>query len=105
VLVFADFIPPIALSMFAVPTPGSSLTWMLELLRDRYDDLGLDDWRVDAELIAARDGYTNQSVMLWGTARGAGGLEQAEYGGVWVRRGCFGYGVRAVVMRVETWRD
>ncbi|WP_108470693.1 acyl-CoA thioesterase [Rhodanobacter thiooxydans] len=66
VLAFADFIPPIALSMFATPTPGSSLTWMLELLRDRYDDLGMDDWRVDAELIAARDGYTNQSVMLWG---------------------------------------
>lgn len=66
VLAFADFIPPIALSMFAMPTPGSSLTWMLELLRDRYDDLGMSDWRVDAELIAARDGYTNQSVMLWG---------------------------------------
>ncbi|MHB1058223.1 MAG: acyl-CoA thioesterase [Rhodanobacter sp.] len=66
VLAFADFIPPIALSMFAAPTPGSSLTWMIELLRDRYDDLGMDDWRVDAELIAARDGYTNQSVMLWG---------------------------------------
>ena len=66
VLAFADFIPPIALSMFATPTPGSSLTWMLELLRDRYDDLGMDDWRVDAELIAARDGYTQQSVMLWG---------------------------------------
>jgi hypothetical protein len=31
-----------------------------------YDDLGLDDWRVDAQLIAASDGYTNQSVMLWG---------------------------------------
>ena len=66
VLAFADFIPPIALSMFDTPTPGSSLTWMIELLRDRYDDLGMDDWRVDAELIAARDGYTNQSVILWG---------------------------------------
>jgi hypothetical protein len=66
VLAFADFIPPIALSMFDAPTPGSSLTWMIELLRDRYDDLGMDDWRVDAQLIAARDGYTNQSVMLWG---------------------------------------
>lgn len=66
VLAFADFIPPIALSMFDAPTPGSSLSWMIELLRDRYDDLGLDDWRVDAQLIAARDGYTNQSVMLWG---------------------------------------
>ena len=66
VLAFADFIPPIALSMFDKPTPGSSLTWMIELLRDRYDDLGMDDWRVDAQLLAARDGYTNQSVMLWG---------------------------------------
>lgn len=66
VLAFADFIPPIALSMFDAPTPGSSLTWMIELLRDRYDELGMDNWRVDAELIAARDGYTNQSVMLWG---------------------------------------
>ena len=66
VLAFADFIPPIALSMFAAPTPGSSLTWMIEMLRDRYDDLGMDDWRVDAELLAARDGYTSQNVMLWG---------------------------------------
>jgi len=66
VLAFADFIPPIALSMFDAPTPGSSLTWMIELLRDRYDDLGMDDWRVDAQLITARDGYTSQSVMLWG---------------------------------------
>lgn len=65
-LAFADFIPPIALSMFDKQTPGSSLTWMIEMLRDRYDDLGMDDWRVDAELLAARDGYTNQSVMLWG---------------------------------------
>jgi acyl-CoA thioesterase len=66
VLAFADFIPPIALSMFAAPTPGSSLTWMIELLRDRYGDLALNNWRVDAELIGVRDGYTNQSVMLWG---------------------------------------
>ena len=66
VLAFADFIPPIALGMFDKPTPGSSLTWMIELLRDRYDDLGLEDWRIDAQLIAARDGYTNQSLMLWG---------------------------------------
>ncbi|MEO8809609.1 MAG: thioesterase family protein [Rhodanobacter sp.] len=66
VLAFADFIPPIALSMFERQTPGSSLSWMIEMLRDRYDDLGMDDWRVDADLLAARDGYTNQSVMLWG---------------------------------------
>jgi hypothetical protein len=66
VLAFADFIPPIALSMFSAPTPGSSVSWMIELLRDRHDDLGLDDWRLDAQLVAARHGYTQQSVMLWG---------------------------------------
>jgi acyl-CoA thioesterase len=66
VVALADFIPPLALGMFTQPTPGSSLTWMLELLRDRYDDLGVDDWRIDATLHAARDGYINQSVMLWG---------------------------------------
>lgn len=66
VLAFADFIPPIALSMFAAPTPGSSLSWMIELLRGRYDDLGMDDWRVDAQVVAARDGYTSQNVVLWG---------------------------------------
>jgi len=39
------------------PPPCLQAPCLPELLRDRYDDLGLDDWRVDAELIAARDGY------------------------------------------------
>jgi hypothetical protein len=39
---------------------------MLELLCDDVRNFPLDGWRIDAELIAARDGYTNQSVMLWG---------------------------------------
>ncbi|WP_242111237.1 acyl-CoA thioesterase [Luteimonas aquatica] len=66
VLALADYIPPIALNMLAAPVAGSSLTWMIELLRDRYDDLGASGWRVDAELIAAREGYTNQGLTLWG---------------------------------------
>lgn len=66
VMALADFIPPIALSMFDAPTPGSSLTWMIDLLCDRFDDLPLQGWRIDAELIAARLGYTQQSCMLWG---------------------------------------
>lgn len=66
VLAMADFIPPIALSMFRTPVAGSSLSWMVELLRDRYDDLGVQHWRLDAQLLAARDGYTEQNVMLWG---------------------------------------
>jgi acyl-CoA thioesterase len=66
VLAIADAIPPVALSHLNSPAPGSSLTWTLELLRDRVDDLPLMGWRLDAEMTAARDGYTNQSVMVWG---------------------------------------
>jgi hypothetical protein len=65
-IAIADFIPPVALAMLKTPAPGSSLTWMLEFLVDRFDDLALSGWRVDAEMIAARDGYTNQSTMVWG---------------------------------------
>ncbi len=66
VVSIADFIPPVAMSHLTTPGPGSTLTWMMEFLRDRVDDLPLSGWRVDAELIAARDGYTSQSVMVWG---------------------------------------
>lgn len=66
VLALADFIPPVALAMLKTPAPGSSLTWMMEFLTDRFEQLPLTGWRVDAQLVAARDGYTNQSVMLWG---------------------------------------
>ena len=55
----------IALNMLTAPVNGSSLTWMVEFLRDRYDDLPATGWRVDAELVAARDGYLNQSLSLW----------------------------------------
>ena len=64
VLAIADFIPPIALSHLRAPANGSTLTWMLELLADRFDHLPLAKWRLDAELVAARDGYTNQSVLI-----------------------------------------
>ena len=66
VLAMADFIPPIALSHLKAPAPGSTLTWMIELLAERFDGLSLERWRVDATLAAARDGYTSQSVMVWG---------------------------------------
>jgi hypothetical protein len=65
VVAFADFIPPVALSHLDAPAPGSTLTWMLELLTDEVAHLPLDGWRIDAELVAARDGYTHQSVMVW----------------------------------------
>jgi acyl-CoA thioesterase len=66
VLAIADSIPPVALSMLTTPVPGSSLTWTLEMLRERVDDLALTGWRLDAEITAGRDGYTHQSVMVWG---------------------------------------
>ncbi|MFL5322053.1 MAG: thioesterase family protein [Myxococcaceae bacterium] len=66
VVAIADFIPPLGLSHLESVAPGSTLTWMLEFLRERFDDLPLLGWRVDAELTAASGGYTNQSVMLWG---------------------------------------
>jgi acyl-CoA thioesterase len=64
-LVFADFVPPVALSWMPKPTPGSSLTWMLELLREDFTAHPLAGWRSDAQLVAARDGYTSQSTTLY----------------------------------------
>ena len=66
ILALADFIPPVALAMLKTPAPGSSLTWMMEFLTESFEQLPLIGWRVDAQLVAARDGYTSQSVMLWG---------------------------------------
>lgn len=66
VLAMADFIPPVALSYLRTPVPGSSMTWMVEFLTDTLEGLSMQNWRVDAEMVAGRDGYTSQSVMLWG---------------------------------------
>jgi acyl-CoA thioesterase len=62
-IAMADFIPPLALTFLRAPANGSTLTWMLELLTDRFPPTV--GWRVDAELTSARDGYTNQSLVLW----------------------------------------
>jgi len=66
VLAMADFLPPVALSWLQSPAPGSSMTWMLEILSGVVDGLPMDGWRADADMQAAADGYTHQSVMLWG---------------------------------------
>jgi acyl-CoA thioesterase len=62
-IAMADYIPPLALSFLRKPANGSTVTWMLELLADRFP--APTNWRLDAELMAARDGYTNQSLVLW----------------------------------------
>ncbi|MBK6575528.1 MAG: thioesterase family protein [Sandaracinaceae bacterium] len=66
IVALADFIPPLALSMLRTPAPGSSLTWMLELLTDTLTGFAMQGLRVDAELLAGRDGYTSQSCFIWG---------------------------------------
>jgi acyl-CoA thioesterase len=66
VIAFADVIPPVALSMLETPAPGSSMTWMLEMMNDRVHELPLRGWRMDAEVTAAADGYTSQTGSLWG---------------------------------------
>jgi acyl-CoA thioesterase len=65
-IAIADYVPPVGLAHLSKPAPGSTLTWMLELLSERVEDLPLTGFRVDAELCAARDGYTSQSVKVWG---------------------------------------
>ena len=59
VIAIADAIPPLALSFLQAPAPSSTLTWTLELLKDRLDDLSFDGWVQHAELTAGRDGYTS----------------------------------------------
>ena len=65
-IAIADLIPPLGLNQLAAPAPSSTLTWMLELLGADVSGLPLAGWRVDAEMVAARDGYTNQRVTVWG---------------------------------------
>lgn len=65
VLVIADFVPPVALSWMPKPVPGSSLTWMFELLDRGFAAQALTAWRLESAMLAARDGYTSQSTTLW----------------------------------------
>jgi acyl-CoA thioesterase len=64
VVAIADAPPPVALSFLETPAVGSSMTWTLEMLRERVDDLPLDGWRLHVELVAAGDGYTDQSILV-----------------------------------------
>jgi hypothetical protein len=66
VMALADIVWPLALSFLEERAMGSTMTWTLEMLAESVSDLPLSGFRLDAELVAARDGYTSQSVMLWG---------------------------------------
>ncbi len=62
----ADVIPPLAFAMLSQFAPGSSVTWTLELLLDRFDALPLAGWKVEAEVRAGHNGYTSQSSTIFG---------------------------------------
>lgn len=66
VIALADVMPPLALAHLDAPARGSSATWTLEMLSDTVPALGTRGFRADATLVAARDGYTSQSVFIWG---------------------------------------
>lgn len=64
-LVLADFVPPVALSWMDSVSPGSSLTWMLEILVEDYSGETLQGWQAETEMIAAAGGYTSQTTTIW----------------------------------------
>jgi len=66
IVAIADMPPPVALCYLDTAAPGSSMTWSLEMLTDSIAHLPPRGFRLDATLVAAGDGYTSQSVMLWG---------------------------------------
>lgn len=55
---------------------GSSVTWTLEMLVDRFDALPLAGWKVQAAIRAGHNGYTSQAVTIFGPDGGAVALSQ-----------------------------
>lgn len=69
VMALTDFPPPLALSHFRKPVPGSTLTWMLNMVQPDVQPFTLQDWITDVHLEAGADGYTHQSVRLYAPDR------------------------------------
>lgn len=76
VIALADYLPPIAFSHLRTPASGSSLTWMLEMFGYNYSELPVAGWRIDAEMLAASDGYTSQACKVWDPAGNLAALGQ-----------------------------
>jgi len=66
VIAIADAVPPVALALLDTRAFGSSMTWTLEMLTDSVNGMPLEGYRLDAEIVAGQDGYTSQSVLVWG---------------------------------------
>ncbi len=60
-----DCIPTPAISMFKERKPASSLVWTVELLAHEFAFAPEAWWRIDTDIDAARDGYVNQTGILY----------------------------------------
>lgn len=65
-LTLSDFPPPVGLSWLRRFTPGSTMTWMLNFTGRAFETQPLNGWVIDVKLDAAHDGYTQQTVTLFG---------------------------------------
>jgi len=65
-IALADSVPPPALSLLDKPTPASTLSWSLEFVRHLPPQPAEHWWRMDAGIVAARDGYSSQDAHLFG---------------------------------------
>lgn len=66
IVAMADAIPPVALSLVQGHAPASTLSWELEFVHHGAPVGNEGWWRMDASLVAARDGYANQDAHLHG---------------------------------------
>jgi acyl-CoA thioesterase len=64
VVALIDCIPPPLLQMMSDFVPASSLTWTLEFLRHDYDFSPDAWWRIDTEVKAAGNGYSQESSVV-----------------------------------------
>ncbi|MGQ9427326.1 acyl-CoA thioesterase [Gilvimarinus sp. F26214L] len=61
----ADLPPPMIATRLREPAPNSSMNWQLDFVRTP-DQLGACEWfRIDAQAIAAENGYSWQNGSIW----------------------------------------
>lgn len=65
IVALADCLPTPAMSMYRSPAPASSLLWTLEFIEHDFTFPQHAWWRVDHDIDAARNGYVNQTGIVY----------------------------------------
>jgi acyl-CoA thioesterase len=65
IVALADCLPTPAMFMFRAQAPASSLVWSLEFIEHDFAFPQNTWWRVDHDIDAARNGYVNQSGLVY----------------------------------------